>query len=400
MINNHSAYDLMPIDHCFSAVSNVFHTVKSHYETEPCISMSRPAQVVINLHALKENLAFARQISGRKVVGVVKANAYGHGALTIARVLESEHIDYLAVACIEEACELRHNGIQTSILLLEGFFSTDELPIIEQYNLSIVIHHQEQIDMLLAHPNQQPLDIWLKLNSGMNRIGFLSQDYLSAYQTLKESDKVRSIVFMTHFSCANDLDSDYTHQQLTLFQKTISELPGETSLCNSSGVLGWPQAHGDLIRPGLMLYGASPFNVTHPKADQLKPVMELSSELIAIHNLPTNVPIGYSAGYTTSRPTRSGVVAIGYADGYPRHTPNGAPVIINGQRTRIMGKVSMDMISIDLTEMPEAKIGDKVTLWGAELSATEVAQHAGTIPYELFCNTKRVEFSYIDTPSK
>lgn len=362
--------------------------------------MSRPGQAVINLHALKNNLAFARQISGRKVVGVIKANAYGHGALTIARVLESEHIDALAVACIEEACELRHSGIQTPILLLEGFFSTDELPMIEQYNLSVVVHHQEQIDMLLAHPSQQPLDIWLKLDSGMHRIGFSPQDYLNVYQTLRDSAKVRSIVFMTHFSCADDLDSDYTRQQLILFQKTTSGLLGETSLCNSPGVLGWPQAHGDWIRPGLMLYGVSPFNVTHPKADQLKPVMELSSELIVIHDLPTNMPIGYNAGYITRRPTRSGVVAIGYADGYPRHAPNGAPVIINGQRTRIIGKVSMDMISIDLTEIPEAKIGDKVTLWGAELSAAEVAQHAGTIPYELFCNTKRVKISYIDTPPK
>lgn len=359
--------------------------------------MSRPAQAVINLQALKDNLAFARRLSGRKVVGVIKANAYGHGALAIARVLESEQIDSLAVACIEEALALRHNGIQAPILLLEGFFSNDELPLIEQYNLSIVVQNQAQIDRLLAYPNQQPMDIWLKLDSGMHRVGFFSQDYLAAYQTLKNSGKVRRIILMTHFACADDLDSDSTRQQLTLFQKTTAGLSDETSLCNSSGVLGWPQAYGDWIRPGLMLYGASPFNTSHPNANPLKPMMELSSRLIAIRNLPAGASVGYSATYTTNRPTRSGVVAIGYADGYPRHAPSGTPVIVNGKHARIMGNISMDMMTIDLTDIPEAKIGDKVTLWGAELSVEKVAQHAGTIPYELLCNMKRVEVSYIDT---
>ncbi|GAA4651592.1 alanine racemase [Kistimonas scapharcae] len=360
--------------------------------------MSRPAQATINLQALRDNLAFVRQLSSSKVVGVIKANAYGHGALTIARVLESERIDCLAVACIEEALELRHNGIQSPILLLEGFYSADELPLIEQYQLTTVIQHQDQIGMLLAYPTKEPLSIWLKLDSGMHRIGFLPKDYPKAYQALIQSGKVKDTVFMTHFSCADDLNNDYTRRQLSTFRRITAGLEGETSLCNSPGVLGWPEAHGNWVRPGLMLYGASPFDVNHPHARQLKPVMELSSSIIAIRDLPAGVPVGYSGTFITNRTTRAGVVAIGYADGYPRHTPSGAPVVINGKRARIMGKISMDMMTVDLTDLPDVKTGDKVILWGAELPAAEVAQHAGTIPYELFCNMKRVNIRYIDAP--
>ena len=366
--------------------------------TEPCPAMSRPTQVTINLQALRYNLAFARRLSNSKVVGVIKANAYGHGALAIARVLASEQTDCLAVTCTEEALELRHGNISSPILLLEGFYSADELSLVEKYQLTTVIQQQRQIDMLLAYPVKQPLNIWLKLDSGMHRIGFLPQDFLAAYQTLTQSGKVRDIVFMTHFACADDLDSDYTCRQLSRFRRITARLKGETSLCNSSGILGWPEAHGDWIRPGLMLYGASPFSTSHPHARQLQPVMEFSSSIIAIRDLPAGVPVGYGATFITTRPTRAGVLSVGYADGYPRHSPGGTPVVVNGKRARIMGRISMDMMTVDLTDVPDAKINDKVILWGAGLPAAEVAQRAGTIPYELFCNIKRVKIRYIDTP--
>ncbi|WP_281646455.1 alanine racemase [Parendozoicomonas sp. Alg238-R29] len=357
--------------------------------------MSRPTKATINLSALRHNLRFARTLAGTKVIGVIKADAYGHGAIPIAQVLEEQKVDSLAVACIEEAIVLREAGIKSPILLLEGFYGADELPVMEHYNLSAVIQQQEQID-ILKRWKKRSFNIFLKIDTGMHRIGFLSEEFPGAYKQLKECSAVNRMILMTHFSCADEPEKSATPEQIALFAKTIAGKSEETCSCNSAGILHWPEAHGDWVRPGLMLYGSSPFTTSHKLADQLKPVMEVTSQIFAIRKLGVGVPIGYGQTYVTDRPCTVGVVAMGYADGYPRHAPSGSPVLVNGQRTRILGRISMDMMTIDLTHLPNTNIGDTVTLWGNGLPATEVAHHAGTISYELFCNMKRVPIHYLN----
>ena len=361
--------------------------------------MSRPAKAIIDLNALRNNLALARNLTQSQIVGVIKADAYGHGSIPVAQVLEQENIQTLAVACIEEAIILRESGITTPILLLEGFYGADELPLIERYNLEAVIQQFDQIEILEKYQTNKPINFWLKLDSGMHRIGFLPKEFSKAYNRLKRSENVGRLVLMTHFSRADEPECDYTHTQTSVFREAIAGLSEQTCLSNSAGLLHWPSAHGDWVRPGLLLYGASPFMVAHENADQLQPVMKLSSEIIAVRDLEAGMPIGYGATYVTDRPTRVGVVAIGYGDGYPRHAPSGAPVLVNNKRTRILGRISMDMMTIDLNHLPNTRIGDTVTLWGKGLPANEVAHHAGTIAYELFCNLKRVPVRYHGTES-
>ena len=356
--------------------------------------MSRPTKATINLSALRHNLQLARDLTVGKVIGVIKADAYGHGVIPVAQVLEEQKVDCLAVACIEEAIILREAGIKSPILMLEGFYGADELPVMEHYQLSAVVQQEEQITILQQWKGK-PFDIWLKVDTGMHRIGFLPEEFPTAYQALQQCESVRRVVLMTHFSSADEPDKSKTQKQIELFNNTIAGYQEETCLCNSAGVLHWPAAYGDWVRPGLMLYGSSPFTGPHPQADKLQPAMELTSRIFAIRDFDAGTPIGYSETYITDRPSKVGVVAMGYADGYPRHAPSGTPVLVNGQRTRILGRVSMDMISIDLTHLPNTQIGDPVTLWGRGLPATEVAHHAGTISYELFCNLKRVPVHYL-----
>ena len=356
--------------------------------------MSRPIKATINLFALRKNFQLIRKLTTAKVIGVIKADAYGHGAIPIARVLEEENVDCLAVACIEEAIELREGNIKSPILILEGFFFASELALVAQHNLSIVVQQQEQLEAVLRWQGQ-PLNIWLKIDTGMHRIGFLPDQFTTVYSQLKACRKVNSIVLMTHFSSADEPNQSKTQNQIDLFHSLTAEYKEERCLCNSAGVMEWPDAHGDWVRPGLILYGTSPFIEGHPLDDKLEPIMEFTSQIFAIKELPAGVPIGYSEAYVTEAPCRIGVVAAGYADGYPRHAPNGTPVLVNGHRSHIVGRVSMDMMTIDITHLPDAKIGDTVTLWGKHLSATEVAQHAGTISYEMFCNMKRATVEYI-----
>lgn len=356
--------------------------------------MSRPTKATINLSALRHNLQFARSLTGTKAIGVIKADAYGHGSIPIAQVLEEQKIECLAVACIEEAIVLREAGVQSPILLLEGFYGANELPIMERYDLHAVIQQQEQIDILNQWKGK-PFKIWLKIDTGMHRIGFLPSEFPAAYKKLKASSKVSQIVLMTHFACADEPGKSATPEQIALFAKTIAGKTEETCSNNSAGILHWPEANGDWVRPGLLLYGSSPFTTAHPLTDELKPVMEVTSQIFAIRKLDAGVPIGYGQTYVTDRPCTVGVVAMGYADGYPRSAPSGSPVLVNGQRTRILGRISMDMMTIDLTHLPNTQIGNTVTLWGNDLTATEVAHHAGTISYELFCNLKRVPIHYL-----
>lgn len=350
----------------------------------------RPAHALIDLDALRHNYRLAKSLSGSRAFAVIKANAYGHGAVECARAL-ADDADAYAVACIEEAIELREAGITRPILLLEGWFEASELALIDQHQLWCVIHAQWQVDELLAARLKAPLHIWLKLDSGMHRVGFAPQQYRGVWQQLQASTQVASLSKISHFSRADEPETGRTEEQMTVFQRATAGLEGATSLCNSPGVLAWPQAHNDWLRPGIMLYGATPFTFAHEHADRLQPVMQLQSRIIAVRELPAGEPIGYGSRFVTARPTRVGVVAMGYADGYPRHAQDGTPVLIDGQRSQLIGKVSMDMLTVDLTDLPGSGLSSEVRLWGRGLNASEVAAHADTIAYQLFCNLNRVQ---------
>ncbi|GGC93598.1 alanine racemase [Halopseudomonas salina] len=349
----------------------------------------RPAHALIDLDALRHNYRLAKGLSDARVFAVIKANAYGHGALECAQALAPE-ADAFAVACIEEALELRAAGISQPILLLEGWFEASELPLIAEHRLWAVVHDQWQIENLLTTTLTEPLHIWLKLDSGMHRVGFAPEEYPKVWRQLASSAQVASLTRISHFSRADEPDTGRTEEQLATFMRATEGLKGPASLCNSPGVLAWPQAHNDWLRPGIMLYGATPFGFPQEYADRLQPVMQLESRVIAVRELPPGEPIGYGSRFITARPTRMGVVAMGYADGYPRHAPDGTPVLIDGQRSQLIGRVSMDMLTVDLTDLPGSGLGSAVRLWGTGLNASEVAAQAGTIAYQLFCNLNRV----------
>ena len=353
--------------------------------------MSRPAIAHIRLDAFRHNYRVAKQMHGGKALAVIKANAYGHGAVQCAQATEGE-TDGFAVACLEEALQLRQAGIKNPILLLEGFFEAAELPEIIANDLWIVIHAQWQIEILLATKLVKPVQVWLKMDSGMHRVGLSPLDYSQAYMRLAEHANVAKIVCMSHFANADNLSSAHTMQQITLFQNTLQSLQvKEISLANSAAILAWPQAYKNWSRPGIMLYGADPLYSTKTP---LHAVMQLTSQVISIRHIEKGESIGYGSMFTAARDTVVGVVACGYADGYPRSASNLAPAAVDGVMTKLIGRVSMDMLFVDLTDIPQANIGSNVELWGNQVLANDVAKAAGTIAYELFCNVKRVKFTY------
>ncbi|MGP4955056.1 alanine racemase [Pseudomonas helleri] len=349
----------------------------------------RPARALIDLQALRHNYQLAREVTGAKALAVIKADAYGHGAVRCAQALEAD-ADGFAVACIEEALELRAAGIRAPILLLEGFFEADELPLIVEHDLWCVVHSLWQLDAIEQATLAKPIQVWLKLDTGMHRVGLHPSEYQSAYQRLQASGKVAKIVLMSHFARADELDSLRSVEQVAVFLAARDDLSAEVSLRNSPAILGWPSVPSDWVRPGLMLYGATPFEQDHPLAARLQPVMTVESKVICVRELPAGEPVGYGAKFITPKPMRIGVVAMGYADGYPRHAPTGTPVLVAGQRSQLLGRVSMDMLCIDLTDVPDAGLGSTVELWGKNILASELAEKAETIPYQIFCNLKRV----------
>ncbi|HEC52128.1 hypothetical protein LCGC14_0180200 [marine sediment metagenome] len=354
----------------------------------------RPAHALIDLNALRQNYLLAKSLSGQRALAVIKANAYGHGAVQCAEAL-ADIADGFAVACIEEALELRAAGVSKPILLLEGWFEADELPLLAEHNLWAVLHHAEQLNQLEQTELAAPLHIWLKLDTGMHRVGFSPTEYADTWRRLERNNKVASLTKMTHFARADEPDTGRTEEQLAVFAQANEGLNGPASLCNSPGILAWPSAHGDWLRPGIMLYGATPFSFVQPQAEQLQPVMQLESKIIAVRELPAGEPVGYGSRFITQRPTRVGVVAMGYADGYPRHAKDGTPVLVDGQRSQLIGRVSMDMLTVDLTDLPGSSLGSTIRLWGAGLNASEVAAWADSIPYQLFCNLNRVPRRYL-----
>lgn len=347
--------------------------------------MYRPTCAIIDSAALRHNLSVIRaHVRHARVIAVIKADAYGHGLLRCAQALSD--VDAFAVLELEAAVQLREAGFRQPILLLEGFFSIVELKVLARYHLSTVIHHQEQLAMLLSCKEIEKLDVFLKINSGMNRLGFRPEQGRSVLDALRQHAFVSSITLMTHFACADDAQEKYyVDQQLNRFTALQPQGTGRLpqTLANSAAILRYPQTHADWVRPGLLLYGVSPLIEKTGNELGLRPVMTLTSQIIAIQHLNPQDRLGYGGQFVADRPMRIGIVAAGYADGYPRHAPTGTSVLVDGQHTRLIGRVSMDMLSVDLSGIEHAKIGSPVTLWGEGLPVERVAESAGTISYEL-----------------
>ncbi len=351
----------------------------------------------IDLSALQHNLRKVRALAPRsRVYAVIKANAYGHGMLRVAHYLAEA--DALAVARVEEAVVLRQAGIDRPLLVLEGFFDAAELEAASRYQLEVAIQQPEQITLLQQRRLVRPVVCWLKVDSGMHRLGFQPVAVDAAWRALQNDPSVADGVrLMTHLAAADVLGNPATPSQLAIFQQLVERFETPCSIANSAGIIGWPATRTEWIRPGIMLYGASPMLGQSGEQIGLKPVMTLQSRLIAINHFARGSPIGYGGSWVCPEAMPVGVVAAGYGDGYPRHAPSGTPVLLNGQRVPLIGRISMDMLTIDLRSQPSARLGDPVTLWGDGLPAEEIARQAGTIAYELFCGvTQRVRFEVIN----
>jgi alanine racemase len=352
--------------------------------------MPRPIRATVSAGALAHNLLVAKAYAGRaKLWAVLKANAYGHGLERAARALEGA--DGFAVLDFQEAARLRLAGVAKPILMLEGFFKPVDLPLLAKYALTPVIHNPEQVEQIKAADLGGEIDAYLKVNSGMNRLGFAVDGLRAAYNSVRMHRQVRSVTLMSHFADADGAGG--VQAQLGWLEEMARPIEGlaqaPRSLAASAALIRFPETRGAWARPGIMLYGCSPFGgmSASQTAEQLdlRPVMTLSSELIGTQHLQAGERIGYGFSYEAVGEMTIGVVACGYADGYPRHAPTGTPVLVNGKRTRTVGRVSMDMICVDISDIPEAYIGSPVTLWGEGLSADEVAAAAGTVSYELLC---------------
>ena len=375
--------------------------------------MTRAARAVINLDALRHNLQRAHTADPEaQQFAVIKADGYGHGLVQVAQALSCEGAEVagFAVASFEEAVQLREAGITQRILLLEGFFHADELADILHHSLDIVVHHEAQLTVLesVVHSDGDPeLPVWLKVDTGMHRLGFALSEVPGVWQRLTACAAVQaSPKLMTHLACADDFEHPATRQQLDQFNDLLARLEetgatrGECSVANSAGILGWMNSHSDINRPGIMLYGASPFVGEIGEARRLRPVMTLRSEVIAVKPCKKGDAVGYGAAWVCPEDMLIGVVAMGYGDGYPRHAPLGTPVLVNGVEVPLVGRVSMDMICVDLRGQDAAQVGDEVVLWGEGLPAERVADLASTIAYELFCGvTARVPREYVNTPN-
>ncbi len=356
--------------------------------------MTRAAEARIKLSALQSNLQRVKSLAPQsRVMAIIKANGYGHGMLRVAHSLVSA--DAFGVACLEEALSLRDAGVTQPILLLEGFYDVPQLELISRHELAIVVHQAFQVDMLEKTPIPNPVHVWLKIDTGMHRLGFAPRQVQQVYQRLQTCRNVaRPLRLMSHFAESDDRSADITRSQFDSFNDTVAEFQGERSIANSAAIIAFPQSHVDWVRPGIMLYGISPFTDTTGKDEGLQTVMTLTSRLIALNYFKKGDRIGYGGVWTCPEDMPVGVIAIGYGDGYPRGVSSDTPVLINGQRLPIVGRVSMDMITVDLRNMPDARAGDIVTLWGDGLPVEEIARRAGTIPYELVCRvTQRVRFT-------
>lgn len=357
--------------------------------------MTQGVVALIDTKALQHNLGRVRAAApDSRVIAVIKADGYGHGMTRVAHALSAA--DAFGVARLAEALALREAGIAHRLLLLGGVTSTEELHVAAQKRIQLVVHHDEQIELLEKSRLATPVQVWLKLDIGMHRLGFLADRFAQAWQRLNDCSVVSGTPkIMAHFSNADDRADTTTAEQLAYFERISQAWSAERSLANSAAILSKPQSHYQWVRPGIMLYGVSPFTDDFAEAEDLHPVMTLSTQLIAIKSLRQGDKVGYGGTWQCPTDMSIGIAAIGYGDGYPRHAASGTPVMLRGQRSQIIGRVSMDMIAIDLRHIPDAAVGDRVTLWGRGLPVEEIAEYANTIPYELLCSvTRRVNFKY------
>jgi len=345
--------------------------------------MSRPTFLNIDLFALKHNLQRVRECAPNSaIIAMVKANAYGHGIVRAAQALAEA--DALGVASMEEGIILRDAGITQPIVLMEGLFSVDELTDAAKHDFTLVVHHEPHVEILERANSKHVFPVWLKINTGMNRLGVEPQQAQPFYQRMLAAAAVKKpIGMMTHFAEADLLASCATHQQIERFNDITKAMQGPRSLANSAGILAWPQAHVDWVRPGLILYGASPFADKTGLEYGLRPVMTLSSRLIAVNRVRAGEKVGYGGTWQAPEDMLVGIVGVGYGDGYPQYAKNGTPVLVNGVECQLAGRVSMDMLAVDLRYSPEAKVGDAVTLWGDGLPVEKVASFSGTSAYEI-----------------
>jgi len=353
------------------------------------------ASATISLSALKHNFQCVKQlVPNAKILAMIKCNAYGHGAVQIAQSFEQA--DAFGVADINEALALREAGLPHPIVLMSGFFAAEELPIIASKNLDIVVHHESQLDIMERHALSDQINVWLKVDSGMHRLGFLPDQLADAVQRLQRIVWVNQpLRLMTHLAEADNFQSEVTKQQLDTFATAVKAYSGERCIANSAAIIAWPEAQTDWVRPGIMLYGVSPLVDHLGEQHGLKPAMTLSAKLTAIHSYPAGAAIGYGSTWRCPETMSVGVVSIGYGDGYPRHAVDGTPVLINGIECGLVGRVSMDMITVDLRPVPDAKIDDEVILWGEGLPVERVARCANTIGYELLTQVaRRVNFTW------
>ena len=355
--------------------------------------MTRPARVIIDLDALRHNLSRVRHYApNSKVMAIVKADAYGHGIARVAGALASA--DGFGVACLEEALQLRQAGVRKRILLLEGPFTAEEMDAIREFRLDMVVHHRFQVDLLERAHSNAPVHVWLKVDSGMHRLGFAPSEVGKVRDRLHDLGGVaEGIRFITHLACANERDNPMTRQQAEIFFDVTRPYRAEKSLAGSAALIARREYCLDWVRPGLMLYGVSPFDGQTATRFELEPVMSLESALISVKHLKRGDPVGYGASWRCPEDMPVGVVAAGYGDGYPRRAKTGTPILVKGKSCALIGNPSMDMLTVDLRACPEARIGDHVLLWGKGLPVEATARHADTVPYELLCGVhKRLEF--------
>ena len=360
--------------------------------------MSSGPRALVDTAALRHNLAVVRErAAGARVMAIIKANAYGHGLVPAARALTDA--DAFGVARLEEGLALRDAGLDQPIVLLEGVFSSEDLVMAAQRGCEIVVHSEAQLALLEQWPGSARIPVWFKIDSGMNRLGFRLEFSLSAWERLLRTQRVLGTPrLMTHLAVADERNDDRTMLQVRDFEQTVATLPGssnaERSIANSAGLLAWPGARADWVRPGLSLYGISPFRHELASDFGLRPAMTFTTRLIAVGEVAAGEGVGYGAAWRATRRSRIGIAAVGYGDGYPRHMKSGSPVLVNGHKVPLAGRVSMDMLAVDVTEI-SASTGDPVVLWGEGLPAEQVALHADTIPYELVCGvSQRVQMVY------
>lgn len=346
----------------------------------------RPTVLHIDRQALLHNYCvISQQAPQSKVIAMVKSNAYGCGLEYVVRAL-SNQIYAFGVACVAEAMAIRAWGVDDICLIFQGVHQAHEWQLAAQNGFEVVLHHPAQLKWLLDTTLSKPVRIWIKINTGMHRLGFPPKELAHVEKVLRACPWVdANIGLMTHFACADIPEHPLNHQQIQLWHTLSKDWPGSTSACNSAAIWSFPECQGTHVRPGISLYGVSPFAHQTAQSLSLKPVMRYCSALMTIGDYPEGVSIGYGATFTTQRPSRIGVVAVGYGDGYPRHMQQGASVWIAGQLAPIVGRISMDMMTVDLTDCTGVQLGDHVELWGENLPIEKIAEQAGTIPYELMC---------------